>query len=312
MFASFYLILNTLTLMMAGENAMDLTMIGYDTSGSYSEELPASKAISNIEDKGNCSEALSAYESKESGTAKLLQLVTEPKLSLQHCRVLYQVAILDCSTLERTFQLHNGVSSYNTLAIQKKTCRKLHMDGFVNITIDKMFYVGIESTLGETRKQMHEVMGTAREGKCNGARGRTFKGVYYKNAVFEVHTETFIERLEATYSKEAEEIVIPNRLRFPPNENGEVVDAVSGTFLYNFSSIPQSDCDFYKVILSGVSTVHQPHNSESKLGTIIAIQSGEDVKITLMKVKDTQICGRKAYVTSESKMFIVYSIIYTA
>ena len=287
-----------------GEDARELTLIGYDTSGGYSKELPASRAISNVEDKGNCSETISAYQSVVSGRGKLLQAIQEPKISLKHCQIQYQVVILDCATRKRDVQLNGGVSEYQTLAVEKDTCNRLYDGEYVNITIDEMFYLGLESTLGETKKQVHEVMGTSQSGTCNGVR-KSFRGKAYNNVVFEIHTETYIEMAAAVFSQETQEIIIPNKLRFHPNDQEAQIDVISGTYIYNSQDIPKKECDYYKVILTGELTMHTPREEKDNLETIITIQSKENVKITLMKIGEIEVCGQKLYSTSESRMFIV-------
>ena len=70
-------------------SAPDIKILGYDTSGEYSHRLPASHAISNVDDLGDCLSTASSYKSRDKDTASNKTIVKTLSLVLKfiiNCR----------------------------------------------------------------------------------------------------------------------------------------------------------------------------------------------------------------------------------
>lgn len=284
----------------------EVRILGYDTSGEYSEKLPASQAISNVDDGINCSSTAAAYKSVETGFMRLVQLVKEPKILIKHCKVTYQVAIIDCSSMVRTFATSEESTASHHLVIEGNTCEELFETGEVEIQIDGIFSIKLKGAIGEKIPTTQTAWGGRdTNGKCYGTKGLMYQGKSYTNDLFEIHAEVELSYEEATFLSESNKIILPNKLNFINPGTGTMMDKMRGTFNFDQEDLPKNECDRYRQVLEGKGITHTPQEEDAKLESLVSIRTGEDLSITLMKNKETNICGWKAFSTMEPNLFIL-------
>ena len=280
----------------------------YDTDGSYSGKTPAHVAVSNIEIK-ECSFSRNTFIPDGLRHLEVLKKPRNFKISVLNCKVKITPELGYCG--------HDGGFSYHYQAaflkpydapIDANQCSTLVKGMPLSIALTYGNKSGRVVISGNNRwpvTKRETIFGQVNsDASCTGETMTSSNGSKNKRVIYSVWVETTAVKYEGTIIPAAKKIVVRNVIYMNFSQTGTHTDQELGTFYYNYTHIPKTECDQFRVVYRGDGLLLKAN--KGRRPSIIRVRDSEQNDIMIFQLTTPiKICNYDGYRTEEDEYFIV-------
>ena len=286
----------------------ELLLRVYDTDGIYSKAIPRNIAVSNIDLK-ECDQSSSAHQDIGIYNLEVIKEIKQPTISLYNCKVEIVPEIGYCGDDGWYTYKYSGkdLDPYN-IGLTKEECQLLVQRQEVTIlltygTVTTNLTVKGNNRWAVTSKKT--LIGTVKfDASCRGKTLVDHTGVKRENLIYGARVSTTALLYTGTYLKATNKIVVKGLIHFEATQSGQFEEPTLGTFFYNYTDIPSSECEFFRSVYRGKGNWFKS-NRTNGLDLVRIRDNQQNSLMTFLLTNATLVCGRQGYATTEDNFYII-------